>query len=184
MRTCICALFLLVGSAIANPPPRTFLDPEGVGHDPFHAHQTHVLIFGRTDCPLTNRYAPELNRIAIEFKDKAVDFWLVYSDRTQQNEEVLRQIADFHLPGTALLDPTQVLAHRAQATVSPQAAVFDEVGHLTYSGRIDDRVAELGKVRATASTHDLEEAIRDTLAHRPVAHPQTRAIGCFLADVQ
>lgn len=184
MRICVCALFFLVSSAIANPPASPFLDPQGVEHDPFHARQTHVLIFVRTDCPITNRYAPELNRIAIEFKDKRVDFWLVYSDRTQQHDDVLRQIADFHLPGIALLDPTQALAHRARATVSPQAAVFDEVGHLTYSGRIDDRVAELGKVRATASTHDLEEAIADTLAHLPVAHPQTRAIGCFLADVQ
>ncbi|HEX4771411.1 MAG TPA: redoxin family protein [Bryobacteraceae bacterium] len=184
MRTCLCAVFLLVSSAIASSPPVTFLDPQGIQYDPFGTRQAHVLVFVRTDCPITNRYAPELGRIKTEFKERPVDFWLVYSDRSQQAAEVLRQIDDFHLPGTALLDPTQALAHLARATVSPQAAVFDERGRLTYSGRIDDRVAELGKVRATASTHDLEKAIADTLAHRPVAHPQTRAIGCFLADVQ
>jgi hypothetical protein len=125
-----------------------------------------------------------LNRIATEFQAKPVDFWLVYSDRTQETKDVLRQISDFHLPGTPLLDPTQSLARRAEASVTPQAAVFDESGRLIYSGRIDDRVAELGKVRAAASTHDLEDAIANTVAHRPVAAARMRAIGCFLADVQ
>ena len=36
-----------------------------------------VLIFVTTDCPIANRYAPEIRRIHEEFGDN-VTFWLVY----------------------------------------------------------------------------------------------------------
>ncbi len=95
-----------------------------------------------------------------------------------------RQISDYRLPGKALLDPKQELARRAEATVSPQAAVFDAGGRLVYSGRIDDRFVDLGKARSEATTHDLESAITATLDGKPVVHPRTRAVGCYLADVK
>jgi hypothetical protein len=175
-------LFLSLAAAAGS---HAFLDPLGAKHQPFQTRcRVHVFLFVRTDCPITNRYAPELGRIAGEFGGGAVDFWLVYSDRSEQPGAITRQIADYRLPGTPLLDPTQELARRAEATVSPQAAVFDDRGHLTYSGRIDDRVADFGKARPEAATHDLEDAITATLDHKPVAHPHTLAVGCFLADVR
>jgi hypothetical protein len=141
----------------------------------------HVLLFVRTDCPLTNRYSPELQRIAAEFSSRA-DFWLVYT--AEPKDDITRQIEAYHLPGKALLDPHQSLARLANATVSPQAAVFDKNGRLTYSGRIDDRVAELGRESPVARSHDLEDAIAATIAGRPVANPRTHAVGCDLADAR
>ena len=45
-----------------------------------------VLMFVTTDCPIANRYAPEIRRIYEEFDDK-VTFWLVYvSDHGQASE--------------------------------------------------------------------------------------------------
>jgi hypothetical protein len=157
----------------------------GAAAQPFQspAH-VRVFLFVRTDCPISNRYAPELQRIANEFKGRGVDFWLVYSDHAETAANVERQIADYKLPGQPLLDAHQELARRAQAAVSPQAAVFDHAGRLAYSGRIDDRYVDFGKSRSEAASHDLEEAITDTLADKPVAHPRTRAIGCYLADVK
>src|SRR5437879_13737162 len=38
-----------------------------------------VLLFVRTDCPISNRYAPELIRLNKEFSSSAV-FYLVYAD--------------------------------------------------------------------------------------------------------
>jgi hypothetical protein len=153
--------------------------------DPFAgAARVRVLLFVRTDCPLTNRYAPELQRIASEFASKAVQFWLVYPDPAESTAGINTQIAQYKLPGKAVRDPQHKLVARGHATVSPQAAVFDADGRLVYSGRIDDRYVDFGKARPAAETHDLEAAITSVLSGKPVAVAETRAVGCYLADVQ
>jgi hypothetical protein len=55
---------------------------------------------------------------------------------------------------------------------------------LVYSGRIDDRYVDFGKARQAASTHDLEAAIANTLAGKPVTPARTKAIGCYLTDLK
>lgn len=153
--------------------------------DPFAppAH-VRVLLFLRTDCPLTGRYAPEVRRIAQEFSNREVSFWLIYPDRSDSKQAIEAYSKQFSLPGTTIGDPAGDLVRRAHATVAPEAAVFDGGGHLLYHGRIDNRWVDFGKVRPTPTVHDLEDAISDALAGKPVAEAKTRAIGCSLADVQ
>ena len=143
-----------------------------------------VLIFARTDCPITNRYAPELQRIAAEFEARDVQFWMVYPDPAETVSGIATHMAEYKLPGRGVRDAGHELARRAQAKISPQAAVFDRAGHLVYSGRIDDRYVDFGKARPAATAHDLEAAIGNTLAGKPVAQARTHAVGCYLADVQ
>lgn len=181
----ICAALLggfCAPSAIQTDQP---LDLAGHSRDPFgSAARARVFLFVRTDCPITNRYAPELQRLAQEFSGREVDFWLIYPDRTETTQAMENHIAEYHFPGTPVWDPSHVLVKRAHATVAPEAAVFDKQGNLVYHGRIDDRWVDIGKARPAAQTHDLENAIVSVLAGKPVAQPQTRAIGCSLADVE
>ena len=131
-----------------------------------------------------HRYAPELTRIANEFSSRSVDFWLVYPDHSEARSTVARDVSEYNLAGTPLLDPEHKLVALAEATVSPEAAVFNRARRLTYLGRIDDRVAALGKSRPYGTTHDLEDAVAATLEGKPVPQPRTHAFGCFLADVK
>jgi hypothetical protein len=165
-------LTLLAGSAAGQGNP--FAGPA----------RARVLVFARTDCPITNRYAPELQRIASKFADQNVAFWIVYPDASELSAAIEKHMADYRLPGKWLHDPRHELAQRAEATIAPQAAVFDGGGKLVYSGRIDDRYVDFGKVRPAPTVHDLEDAITATLAGAPVPHPRTRAVGCFLADLK
>jgi hypothetical protein len=146
--------------------------------------KARVLIFARTDCPITNRYAPELARIGHEFASQGVRFWVVYPDRSETPSKIAKHMADYHLPGQGISDPTGELRKRSEATVSPQAAVFDSNGKLMYSGRIDDRFVAFGKSRAAPTTHELENAIQSTLSGKPIAQARTKAIGCYLGDLQ
>ncbi len=146
--------------------------------------KAYVLIFARTDCPITNRYAPELERIGHEFASQNVKFWIVYPDQSETIEKINRHMSDYHLPGRGIADPTLELRKRAEATVSPQAAVFNQKAKLVYSGRIDDRYISFGRSRPTADIHDLENAIRATLTGKPIAQPRTKAIGCYLDDLK
>lgn len=160
-------------------------DLRGSPADPLHNDgRVHVLLFVRTDCPITNRYAPELKRIADRFAQSPVDFSLVYSGKVETRTAVEQHVREYNFPGTVYLDPGKELAGRAAATVAPEAAVFDRAGRLLYLGRIDDRWISFGKSRPQPTTHDLEAAITAVLADKAPAEQRTRAIGCSLADVR
>jgi len=146
--------------------------------------EVQVFVFVRTDCPVTNRYAPELRRIAKEFEGRHVAFYLVYPDPSENKRAIENHIAEFGFPGTPLRDPDHTLEKKAHATIAPEAAVFDAAGNLKYHGRIDDLYVSPGVARAAAQVHDLENAIQAVVAGKPVAHPETKALGCSLIDLR
>jgi hypothetical protein len=153
--------------------------------DPFaKAASARVLIFVRSNCPITNRYAPELQRIAKEFEPRGVDFWFIYPDASETEATIAQHKLEYQLPGSTVRDPQHLLVKRAEATISPQAALFDHNGRLIYSGRIDDRYVAFGKARSAPQIHDLEEAIAATLDGKPVKEARTHSVGCYLADVK
>ncbi len=177
-------LFLLWAAALAALASDT-TRLESVQQDPFRTPApAYVLLFVRTDCPITNRYAPELQRISAEFAGQHVRFWLVYPDSTETVTNIGKHVEQYRFPGTPILDGDHKLVLRAHAAVAPEAAVFDASGKLVYHGRIDNRWVDVGRSRPAATVHDLEDAINDTLRGTPVAEPQTRAVGCSLADVK
>src|SRR5207249_9516148 len=45
-----------------------------------------VFIFVSTDCPISNRYAPEIRRVEGKFAPAGVRFWLVYPDPDRSEE--------------------------------------------------------------------------------------------------
>ncbi len=153
--------------------------------DPFASSgRIQVLIFARSDCPITKRYAPELQRIASKFQHEPVQFWLVFPDRSETSEDIRTLVSQYGFPGTPILDPKHSLVRFAHAETAPEAAVFDRTGMLLYHGRIDDLYVDIGKSRRVAQVHDLEDAISAVLAGKPVRQAATRAVGCSLADVE
>lgn len=145
--------------------------------------KTTVLIFVRSDCPISNRYAPELQRLYREYSPRAA-FYLVYPDRAETAEGIQKHMAEYGYTFGALRDPDFSLVKLAKAHVTPEAAVISASGELLYHGRIDDRYVDFGKFRTEPTTHDLEDALQAVLAGKPVKVASTHAIGCFLADVK
>ena len=144
-----------------------------------------VLVFVGTDCPISNRYAPEIGRLRERFAPQGVTFWLVYVQGTGSAETIRRHLGEYFETLAALRDPEHQLVRRAAARVTPEAAVFvrGTAGtRLVYHGRIDDRNVDFGRTRAAPTTHDLEDALAAVLAGRPVPREVTPAVGCFIAD--
>jgi thiol-disulfide isomerase/thioredoxin len=145
--------------------------------------KTTVLIFVRTDCPISNRYAPELERLYKEFASSAA-FYLVYADATNTVDVIRKHMSEYGYTFGALRDPGHELVKLARARVTPEAAVFSARGQLLYHGRIDNRYVDFGKAMPQPTKRDLEEALQSVLAGKPVGVASTPAIGCFLADVR
>jgi len=142
-----------------------------------------VFLFTSTDCPISNRYAPEVRRIVSAFGDRGIAFRLVYPSPAEQPPAIREHMAAFGYQGSiqALRDPKLALVKFVKATVTPEAAVVAN-GRVVYRGRVDDRYVDLGLERPSPTTHDLADALTAVLAGRPVAHPTTQAVGCYIAD--
>ena len=88
-----------------------------------------MLLFTAVDCPISDRYAPEVRRLAARFGDAGVRFWVVYANAGKMPAAARDHAADFGYGLPVALDPQGQLANRALATVTPEAAVFDGAGH-------------------------------------------------------
>ena len=143
-----------------------------------------VLIFVSTDCPISNRYAPEIQRLYKEFAPRGVRLELVYPNPADDDVKVKRHLAEFGYPPTiGVRDPEHVLVKSVRATITPEAVLLAGDKRVLYRGRIDDRFAELGVERPAPTTHDLRDALAAALAGKPVTPPTTQAVGCFIADM-
>ncbi len=142
-----------------------------------------VFLFTSTDCPISNRYAPEVRRIAEAFAAQGVVFRLVYPNPAETAPAIREHMAAFAYAGAtkAFRDPRHALVKFVGATVTPEAAVVAS-GHVVYRGRIDDRHVDFGLDRPVPTRHDLAEALIAGLAGKPVTPSTTQAVGCFIAD--
>ena len=143
-----------------------------------------VLIFLSTDCPISNRYAPEIKRLHDEFTSRGVRFQLVYPNPLDSEVVISKHLEEYGYPQIARRDRDHTLVKMAGATVTPEAAVFDARQRLVYRGRIDDRFVELGRERPAATQSDLRNALTAFLAGRRVSPSATQAVGCFIADMK
>jgi hypothetical protein len=170
----------------ASSPALTVFDLAGYQVDPFDATDAKavVFIFVSVDCPISNRYAPEIRRIEEDFARSGVRFWLVYADTDISIEGIRKHINDYRLPSKALRDPQHGLVRLCKVHVTPEAAVFLPGRRLVYHGRIDNRYADLGKERPEATQRDLQNVLEAILQGKPVPYPTARAVGCYISELK
>ena len=139
-----------------------------------------VIFFTTTDCPISNGYVPEMNRIYSDYAKRGVAFYAVQGDRTIADAEVKKHAKEFGFKFPVLFDPKQVLVRLSGATAIPEAVVLSSDGKVLYLGRIDNRIADIGQSRIAATEPDLRNALESVLAGKAVAHPRTTAVGCAI----
>ena len=139
-----------------------------------------TLIFVRTDCPIANRYAPEMQRIVHEFGSQGVEFALVYPTKSESAEQIRRHQQDYALNVVAYRDPNHALVAAVGATITPEAVVFDSDNRMVYRGRINDRFVDFGQTRPTATTHDLRDVLNQLVAKERLSFVSTKAVGCYI----
>ena len=185
-------LLLLAGlasgadAADAAPIRLEGLDGRPVLVLPGAAGPTTVFVFVSTECPIADRYAPELRRIHERFASTA-RFWLVYADPAETAEAVRRHAEAFGYGSAALRDPRHALVRFAGVRVTPEAAVFVPGAsgpRLVYRGRIDDRNVDFGRTRPAPTTHDLEDALLAVASGKAGPPRTTTAIGCAIPPLE
>jgi thiol-disulfide isomerase/thioredoxin len=142
-----------------------------------------VFIFVRSDCSISNRYAPLLQQMNKKYRQQA-SFRLVFPDRNESTDKIRRYLHDYNYQLTAIRDLDHALVKKTMAKTTPEAAVFDAKGDLVYHGRIDNLYEHIGQSRRAATTHELADAIEAASKglHPPVS--ATEAVGCFISDLE
>ena len=184
-RTAVAPAFALLLGSILTAADVRIPDLDDRAVDPFKAPagtRALAFIFVSVECPISNRYAPEVRRLHEKFAAQGVEFSLVYTNPMEPAAAIRRHLKDYSYPMRALRDPRQELAKVAGATITPEAAVFDARGRVLYRGRIDDRYVSLGVERPVATRHDLDAALTDIVAGNAPREATTQAVGCYIAD--
>jgi hypothetical protein len=140
------------------------------------AKGTTVVFLLLADCPIAQKYSPEIRRISKEFRPKNVRFVGAFVDPDITAANIETQLAAFQLPLKPAIDKDWGLAKRLDIRIAPTAVVIQN-GEVRYQGRIDDRFPSVG-IQRTPRTRDLRDAIVATLAGKPVTQPKTEAVGC------
>jgi cytochrome oxidase Cu insertion factor (SCO1/SenC/PrrC family) len=146
--------------------------------------RVHVVVFIRSDCPVSNRMAPEVRELHTAFQPQGVDFYLIYVDPRETTDAIRAHLQEYEYPCVGLRDPDHTLVAATKATITPEAVVFDDNWSQMYRGRINDQFEDFGKSKPAASKHDLRNAIEATLTGQQVAEPVTKAIGCYIDDLK
>jgi thiol-disulfide isomerase/thioredoxin len=161
------------------------VDLEGAPVDPFQAApgKVTVLIFVRTDCPISNRYAPTIQRLSATYAEKA-SFWLIYPARSESPEMIRRHEQEFGYKLPVARDLQHTLVKQSRAAITPEAAVFDANRRLIYHGRIDDLYEDFGRARRAPTTHELDDAIRAAISGKMPSSDSVPAVGCYISDLE
>ena len=180
----VLILALLLASASGAHPQLTATNLLGASI-PLSTPQTRavVLYFIASDCPISNRFLPEMKRLVDQYSAQDVRFWFVYPNATETPSSIRTHLHAFSIdPAQVLTDPHQRLAQLANAHTTPESAILSSTLQPLYTGRLDDRYLAIGKERPRPTRHDLADAIAATLAGRHPDPPGGPSVGCTIVS--
>jgi hypothetical protein len=141
-----------------------------------------ALVFVSSECPVSNKLVPELERLHKRFSKKDAEVWIVYPNASDGEKEIAKHRKEYRISAPFVRDEKHELVKKAGATITPEAVVFNEKREIVYRGRITDQFLALGKGRPQPTQHDLADAIEATLAGEKPKEGRTEAVGCFIQD--
>ncbi len=145
-----------------------------------------VLFFVASDCPISNRTFPEMQRLREEFASRGVTFWYVYPNQGETAADVAAHQASFDPRGVALLAPGPELVRLTHAVATPEVSLLRLDGKANwiaaYTGKIDNRYVRFGQERTQVTAHYAEDAIQAVLAGRTPATPVGSPVGCAIIN--
>lgn len=147
----------------------------------FYGKVALVVVFSCNHCPYVQAYEDRINAIARDYAPQGVALIAINAnDVTKYPDDNFDAMVErartkgFVFP--YLRDETQAVASAFGAECTPEVFIVDREGKISYHGGIDDNYREPQNV----TTSYLRSTLDDIVAGRPVAQPETRAIGCSI----
>ncbi|MEZ6094518.1 MAG: redoxin domain-containing protein [Pirellulaceae bacterium] len=138
-----------------------------------------VIAFLGTECPLAKLYSRRLQTLADKYSANKVAFLAIdpnHQDSLQEMEAFARR-QQMTIPFVKDLEAK--VAARMGATRTPEIFVLDSERKIQYQGRVDDQYG-VGYTRNEPTVRELESALDELLAGKPVSIANTEAVGCLI----
>ncbi len=141
--------------------------------------ETLVIFFTCNHCPYVVG-SDEVTRKTVEkYAGKGVKFVGINSNSVATNatdsfEHMVQRMDEHKFPWTYVRDESQEVALAYGAMRTPHFYVFDAERKLVYTGRGVDNPRETDKM----TVNDLENALDEQLAGKPITTPLTNPLGC------
>ena len=147
--------------------------------DDFKTSRTLVVFFTCNHCPFVTGSDEVTRATALRFKDKGVAFIAINSNSENTHQEddfnnMVKRMNEQIFPWVYVRDRSQDVARAYGALRTPHFFVFNEERRLVYTGRGVDNPRNTAEM----TTNDLERALEEVVAGKPVSIPLTNPIGC------
>src|SRR5262249_40619970 len=138
-----------------------------------------VLAFVGTECPVSRSYEGRLSEIAARYAPRDVAIAGIDANPGDSPAAIAKLIQELQIPYPLLRDFNQTVANRFAVARVPEVIVLDRTRILRYRGRVDDQFSP-GSRKGKPTRADLEIALDELLAGKPVTVPMTQPAGCPL----
>lgn len=147
--------------------------------DDFKDARVLVVFFTCNHCPYVIGSDEVTRATALKYEPHGVRFVGINSNSVNTKpedsfEHMVARMEEHRFPWVYLRDESQEAAKAYGALRTPHFYVFDENRKLVYTGRGVDNPRDTSKM----TVNDLDNALADIVAGRPVAVPLTNPIGC------
>ena len=138
-----------------------------------------VIFFTCNHCPFVTGSDEVTRKTAEAFTPRGVRFVGINANspntyKEDSFEHMVQRMAEHQFPWRYMHDATQEVAMRYGALRTPHFYVFDADRRLIYTGRATDSPRDSAKI----TVNDLENALTEHLAGKPISVPLTNPIGC------
>lgn len=138
-----------------------------------------VVFFTCNHCPYVIGSDEVTRKTALKFQSQGVRFVGINSNSPNTYAEdsfdnMVKRMAEQQFPWTYLYDRSQDVARAYGALRTPHFFVFDKHRKLVYTGRGVDSPRDTSKM----TVNDLDNALTEHLAGKPITKPVTNPIGC------
>ena len=138
-----------------------------------------VVFFTCNHCPYVINSDEDTRALANAFADKGVRFVGINSNSVNTYaedsfEHMQTRMAEHTFPWTYLHDESQDVAMNYGALRTPHFFVFNQERQLVYTGRSVDNPRDCSRI----NERNLQTALEELVAGKPVSTPLTNPIGC------
>jgi peroxiredoxin len=145
----------------------------------FDQYDTLVVFFTCNHCPYVKGSDELTRQTADKYAARGVKFVGINANSEATNpddsfEQMVERMNEYNFPWTYLRDESQAVALAYGALRTPHFYVFDKNRKLVYTGRGVDQPRDASQV----TVNDLDRALSEHVAAKPISVQLTNPIGC------
>ena len=148
----------------------------------FERSSALIVVFLGCDCPLAKSYALKLDNLRNRYAASGVEVLGVMSNQQDSPDDIKLFVSSTRVHFAVVKDNANAFANQVGATRTPEAFLYDSNRMLRYQGRIDDQFG-VGTAKENPIHEDLEIALSELLAGKPISATHTTAVGCLIGKV-